>query len=156
MKKSVKTYVLLTLVIGIWGVFLVRLVKTLNPDREVVISSPSLAYSPVHKIEGENKELKLDYRDPFLGNVVASKPKFSKKVIQKAQKTVNTELDQVNYQGFIGADERKDYHYFLSIKGTQEFLKVGDVIKGIKLVSGDPSQVTLRQNGVTKTIKISE
>jgi hypothetical protein len=156
MKKSVKTYVLLTLVIGIWGVFLVRLVKTLNPEREVVISSPSLAYSPVHKRDGETKELQLDYRDPFLGKVVASKPKTTKKVIQKANKTVNTELDQVKYQGFIGAKERKDYHYFLTIKGTQEFFKVGDVIKGIKLVSGDRSQVTLRQNGVTKTIKISE
>ncbi|PQJ15321.1 hypothetical protein [Aureicoccus marinus] len=157
MKKSVKTYVLLALVIGIWGIFLVRLIKTLYPEQKPLPSSKAIAYRSASSEQKETAELKLNYRDPFLGKTISTQTQKAKKqAVQKAKVVVNTLLDKVSYQGFIGGKKTKDHHFFISIEGTQELFQVGDVIKGIKLISGNASQVILRQNGVSKTIKITQ
>ena len=157
MKKSVRTYVLLALVIGIWGIFLVRLIKTLYPEQKALPSSKELAYKTTSSTQEEAAELKLNYRDPFLGKTISTQTqKAKKRAFEKAKVVVNTLLDKVSYQGFIGGKKTQDHHFFISIEGNQELFQVGDVIKGIKLISGNASQVVLRQNGVSKTIKITQ
>ena len=157
MKKSVKTYVLLALVIGIWGIFLVRLIKTLYPEQKAIPSSKTMTYRATSSTQEETAELKLNYRDPFLGKTISTQAqKVKKQAVQKAKVVVNTLLDKVSYQGFIGGKKTQDHHFFISIEGNQELFQVGDVIKGIKLISGNASQVVLRQNGVSKTIKITQ
>ena len=82
MKKNNKTYLLLAVVIGIWGFIGFRLLNVVNPspiENTAFVSNET--YVPKQLKARDTFSLALNYRDPFLGTVSA--PKKAKKIVAK-------------------------------------------------------------------------
>jgi len=90
--------------------------------------------------------IKANYRDPFLGNIYASRNPIKKKVKKPLKKvtpksTVN--WSQVTYQGMVKNQKTKDVRAMLKINGQDQLMTKGNEADGFKLMKiyGDSVQV---------------
>lgn len=154
MKKDKKTYLLLAVVLSIWGILGFQIFKTVSPSEEIIS-----VYSNTEKI-GLIKAKKRDtfsivanYRDPFLGTMPRSnKPKKKKRL---PKKEVLPEKN-INYTGFITESKSGNKVFFLSVDGRQQMLSKNEEFNGVKLVSGDAKKVKVKYNGKIKNISLTQ
>ena len=153
MKQRKKTYILLAVVLAIWGILGFRVVKTLKPEHEesqqTVLTD---YYIPENQKERDTFSIDGNYRDPFLGKMPYKKK--SPKVVKRKSKSFPRK--NITYLGSVGDKDSKNKMFFVNIEGQQHILtlrqKVGDVV----LISGDNTQIRVRYPGHTETIKLTE
>ena len=59
----------------------------------------------------------------------------------------------VEYLGIIAKKDSKSKIYIVTIEGKQHFLKRGSEVNGVKLISGNDSEITVEFEGARKKIK---
>lgn len=155
MKKNQKTYILLTVVLAIWGILGFKVIKTVNPDSdqnaEAVVSEK---FKPMEFKERDTFSIVAHYRDPFLGTLPKSlKPKKPKRTLQKKDTLPKREI---LYTGFIAESSSGHEIFFLTIDGHQQLMAKNEVFRKVKLLSGDPEKVRVHFNGKTKTIPLTQ
>jgi hypothetical protein len=150
MNKQVKTYLLLGLVLVVWGTIAYKVYSALDGDAEVPRSDISQGVFAKPNLPLDTFSLQADYRDPFLGTFPKTKAIKSTKPVVK----VNP-WDQVNveFTGSIEASQKEGRIYFLSINGNQHIFKKGKTKASITLISGSKDQVRLSYNGLQKVIQ---
>lgn len=152
MKKKNKTYFLLALVLGIWGVIIYQFVGAFNPPSETVVETRSDAvFVPKQVQEREFFALALDYRDPFLGTAVA--PKKTKTAPRKAavpKKVVPTK--SIQFTGVIQQKNTAQKIFFVTVEGQQRLMKINDSFQEVKLIKGSEQSIRVRYDGKTETI----
>ncbi|MDG5490653.1 hypothetical protein [Psychroserpens sp. SPM9] len=147
MKTKKKTYILLVLVLGVWGTFTYKLISGLNPDLPELNSQLPVAA----------KEFKLDTKidafsistvdkDPFLGTVLKKK---RSKVIKSKQKTIAWRT--IEYLGIVKGKNRKENVFIVSVDGKQCLFKSGESRDSMTLLYGNKNRVTLRYKNNNKT-----
>ena len=141
MTKNTKTFILLVLVIGIWGFIGYKIIKSLNPNVEPIKQISDVHFKPVEYNQKDTFSIIANYRDPFLGTV-----KPSKKVIKKVQtnRTKNKIDISISYTGRMGNPKGKDNIYFITINGNQHIMKLKQKVEEVQLVSGSKDYVILR------------
>lgn len=152
MKKKQKTYVLLAIVLGIWGVILYQFMGAFNPPSETVVQNNSdEIFIPKEIKERELFALNLDYRDPFLGTAVSPK----KRAVKSAPKIPKAEVPKksIQFTGFIEQKNSKQKIFFVTIEGQQKMMKVNDSFQEVKLLKGSKTSIRVRYNGKTETIQ---
>ncbi|MGP1994244.1 hypothetical protein D9V96_020355 [Zobellia laminariae] len=155
LKKSYKTYFLLSLVLIVWGLLGYEIIKTINPAED---NSPTLTTSekfvPKTIKERDTFSITANYRDPFLGTItnenVAKKPKI------KRVKKIEAPSKQVSYSGFITETNTGNKIFFITIGNQQHMMSLGEVQDSVKLISGNKETVKIRYGNVSKTIPLSE
>ncbi|MAU27265.1 MAG: hypothetical protein CMH48_09970 [Muricauda sp.] len=148
MKKNKKTYVLLALVVIIWGVLGFRLVKTLNPQKdEITIAENLEPYTPIPIKKRDTFSVSANYRDPFLGTL----PKNSQKEKRSAIQIPKTPERMISYQGSVSANGSQSRLFFISIDGQQHVFEKGKVIDGVALVWGNDQRIKVRYGTRTET-----
>ena len=152
MGKSIKTYILLGVVLIIWGVIAYRIFATLSPESQAQTSFSSKSYVPMALTTRDTFSIKADYRDPFLGTLAHSKPQ--KKTLQKVVKKEIPTID-VQYTGSMYNSSAKKRIYFLTINGQQHLLEKGKTAADITLVRGSEGSITYRYQGVLKKVSLS-
>ncbi|UOB17896.1 hypothetical protein [Abyssalbus ytuae] len=154
MKNKRNTYLLLILVIVIWGIIAYKIISSLGnnstpagPEQKFEVSfNPK----PVKGID--TFSIKANYRDPFLGTV--EKPKSV--IVSKPKTTQPPEIEiPVSYSGFIKDKKTREKIFFVHINGMQHLMKANKEINGVKLVSGNDKEITVLLNKKRKIIKIS-
>lgn len=148
MKTKKKTYVLLVLVLGVWGTFAYKLISGLNPDL------PEFGNQQVMAVKDFRVNAKIDTfsvtitsRDPFLGIVTKKKPSD----IPKKKRSVIS-WKPVEYLGTVKGSEKGQQVFIVTINAQQYLLKKGQTRDSIRLVSGDKNRVVLRYKNKQKTI----
>ncbi|WP_320052065.1 hypothetical protein [uncultured Acetobacteroides sp.] len=96
-KSKASTYILLILVVGIWGVVVYRIVEARKGDS----FAPSISLSAKGSKADSAYTLKLSYRDPFL-NTPGQQPRATPKAIAKPQPIV-VKPKRVSYASLLGA-----------------------------------------------------
>lgn len=156
MKKKNKTYVLLGVVLAIWGIIIFKFIGAFNPPtEEEVLTASDEVFVPKQVKERELFALALDYRDPFLGTVEAPKKKIIKPKKQTPKKAVVSSRS-IQYTGFIQQKDAKQQIFFVTVEGQQQMMKVNDTFREVKLVKGTKSSIRVKYNGRTDNIKISK
>lgn len=152
MKKKNKTYLLLAVVLGIWGVIIYQFVGAFNPPSETVIEDIAAAvFVPTKVQEREFFALALDYRDPFLGTAVAPKKKKSQpKKVRAPKKVVPSK--SIQFTGFIQQKNTAQKIFFVTVEGQQQLMKVNDTFNEVNLVKGSEHKIQVKYNGKTETI----
>ena len=154
MKQRKKTYILLAVVLAIWGILGFRVVKTLKPEYEepqqVVLTDYQI---PENQKKRDTFSIDGNYRDPFLGKMPKEK-KSSKGVRRKAKATSPTK--NITYQGSVGDKGSKNRMFFVNIEGQQHILTLGQKVDDVVLISGDNAQIKVRYPGHMKIIKLTE
>lgn len=156
MKKKNKTYLLLAVVLGIWGVIIYQFVGVFNPPSETVVETPSDAVFIPQKVqEREFFALALDYRDPFLGTAVAPKKKKSRPKKARAPKK-EVPRKSIQFTGFIQQKNTAQKIFFVTVEGQQRMMKVNDTFNEVKLVKGSEHTIRVKYNGKTESIARSK
>lgn len=151
-KANKTTYILLLVVVGIWGYFIVSLLSDLNPEfdtpEQFVAQSPRIK-NPTEK---EKFELIETTRDPF------DMPKVNKSTTSNREKTTlkKKELSwpSINYLGTISDGGQKQSIYVVSINGKQQLLKKGQSANEVTLVRASAKEIVVKFEGDTKIIAL--
>ncbi len=138
MKKNQRTYLLLALVLGVWGLIAYRVFGVINPNptkpEQLVVSNN---FKPQGLKERDTFSIVADYRDPFLGTApVAKKTKTS------TIKTLKMEAPtkSISFTGFVADPNSKNNIFFVTIEGQQYMMGIKEVIQDVELLSGNKDQ----------------
>ncbi|WP_298760631.1 hypothetical protein [uncultured Psychroserpens sp.] len=147
MKTKKKTYVLLVLVLGVWGTIVYKIITGLNPEL------PELNIQQVIAIKDFKVDTKVDTfsiatvdRDPFLGTITKKKTKLS---VAKKRKSI-TWLPIV-YLGIVKNKNQREQVFIVSINGKQSLLKQGQSKDSVALLGGNKNSVTFRYKNEQRT-----
>ncbi len=156
MKKKNKTYALLAVVLGIWGVIIFKFVGALNPSSESVAETTSNeVFVPKEVKERELFALALDYRDPFLGTVDTPRKKVTKAKKNTSPKVV-VPTKSIQFTGFIQQKNSKQNIFFITVDGQQQLMKINDTFQKVKLVKGSKSSIRVTYDGKTENIELTK
>lgn len=154
MKKNNKTYVLLAVVIGVWGIIGYKFISAVNPtQKEIVQVASNKIFTPQELKERTVFSITANYRDPFLGTVNAPK-KAKRTTSKKPQKQVPEK--SIQYTGFIGDTSSNENIFFVTVNGQQQMMSINDTFQEVKLVRGTKSTIKVKYRGATHTIHLTE
>lgn len=156
MKNKKLIYVLLPLVLVIWGVILFRVLSAVGgkDDFAPIQRAPNIALSET--LDSVDYQLKLDYPDPFLkrvsrsrGPVAANNPNggSSKKRNGKVVKTVKKlplKWPKVDYMGIIRNKNEETPLCLIQVDGKPHFLRLNEEIEELKLLAAYQDSIKFR------------
>ncbi|MDC7996887.1 hypothetical protein [Gilvibacter sediminis] len=149
MKVNKTTYLLLVVVLGIWGYFIVSLVSDLSGDD--ALDTSSLKGGTITTYESKEKErfeLIENPRDPFFGTMNEAPKNTSAAKTQSTSTKAN--WPSIIYKGKVSGSKNAT-RYILAINGKEYLVTKGQVITDVTLISGDTEAVKVRFEGQTKT-----
>ncbi|WP_299116366.1 hypothetical protein [uncultured Winogradskyella sp.] len=151
MKNKKKTYILLVVVISVWGTIAYKVISAYSEDMPE-INAPNLALNTDYKLEYVKDTFSIQplERDPFLGTVY--KPKAQSNFVAKRQKKVLWK--PIEYLGVIA--NGKDKVFIISVASKQTLFKTGQQLDSIKLIRGNKKHVTLRYKNQNRTFKLKQ
>lgn len=154
MNKKVKTYFLLTIVIGIWGTIGYKIYDAVNSSEEpITTSSTIVSFTPKENIEKDTFHINNDHYDPFL-----KKPYQKKQASSKTRKSIKPDksivFPTIVYRGAISKTKSTDNIYILEVNGRQQLFRVRKQIEDITLLKGTKKSVKISYKGIQKEIPI--
>lgn len=157
MKKQNKTYVLLALVIGVWGIIGFKFFSAVNPaTKEIAQSTSDEIFIPQQIKERELFAIVADYRDPFLGTVQAPKKKGAKRSTKPTIKKEIVPAKSIQYTGFITDKGSKQKIFFITVDGQQQMMSANDTFQEVKLLRGTKTSIRVKYNGRIQNIALTE
>lgn len=154
MKRNKKTYLLLLLVLVIWGVLGFKLLGSLNPNKSP--SAPLVAverFKPNAITKKDTFSIIADYRDPFLGTLPKRKDTVSRK--KTIPKIVTVPEKQIRYSGFVTESTTGKKIFFLSIDGQNYMMTLLQVEQEVKLLAGNGENIKVKYGSQTKLIPLT-
>ncbi|MEL4309127.1 hypothetical protein [Joostella sp. CR20] len=156
MKGKTKTYILLLVVLVIWGIIGYNIYSSIygNVVNEQVNSMNSgMIFKKRNAKPISDFSLHEHTRDPFLG--VFKKKLFVRPVSTK-QPIIKDSVSEiyVDYAGMVKTGNAKERRiYFVKINGERHLIHIGEQKLGVKLIKGDENQITITVNGKRKIVK---
>lgn len=156
MKKNTKTYILVAVVVLIWGLIGYKVLSTVNHESEKASLAVVSEFKPVPIKKKDTFSIVADYRDPFLGTIKKPVVKTIKKTSKpKIKKEAVPEIN-VLYTGHITDSNTKEKIFFVSINGQQQMMSINNTINEVTLISGNKSKIKVKVQKKVKTISLQE
>jgi hypothetical protein len=156
--KKTKTYILLAVVITIWGFLLFKIYEAFFGEKDQVVYQQNQNRKKLD-IKNKKETLQIEYpnRDPFLGIIYKPVPKDESKFKSKPRKKINYDsiFNTITYKGFIKSKQDSSYLYIINYKQRSLVLKPKDKFEEVIFLSGDAEEIQVKYKSVTKTIKIA-
>lgn len=152
MKNKRNTYILLVVVLIIWGLIAYKIISSLSSDdAEIPQQNTDVSFHPKPLKKADTFNIKTHERDPFLGTIEKPKKPSKPRVIHK-----EPEIEiPISYSGFIKDQNTGQKVFFVHINNQQYLMKVNEVIDNVKLVKGNENEITVSYNKNRKTIKLT-
>ena len=158
MKNKKSIYILLPLVLFIWGTILYQFLPlSYGPDLPKTNSS-TFRISDLDVKKRDTFTIDVNYRDPFLGKVYNTTDKSSQKINVTKKIVAKTVLPYplLQYKGIVSDSRERDKIFMLIIDGKSFLMKSGESKNGVTLVDGNRLSVTLRILGKLETIPLQK
>ncbi len=152
MKNKKLSWILLPVVLGIWGMIGWKVYASMNSEKAGFSSElPQTASFDTSKVP-EKYQLNINYRDPFLdlpvanNSSVASKhyPDAAKKADQVKEPPPTIVPPTIQYYGLVKETTSNKTVGFLRVNGETHFVKQNDVVHGIQVEKMWADSVALR------------
>ncbi|HEU4789521.1 MAG TPA: hypothetical protein VFS71_07540 [Flavobacterium sp.] len=152
MKSKKSIYILLPVVLSIWGVVIFQFFSFSTPDEVITNTSMEFTVKPFKLKERTPFLINVNYRDPFLGKIyntqVVTKGSTSKVKIKKEIKPEETIVwPSIQYKGMLSDPKEKHKRFMLVIAGKNYFMKTGDMQEEIFLKNGDKESIYVTYKG---------
>lgn len=157
MKSKRTTYILLTVVISVWGTIVWKVFS--NKPSKIETRVAAVQMSPI--IE-QTDTLCLDYPDPFLKSMVNKTVEKPKKTVQTVQpaKPVKPEPPKKPVKHnlkYVGTITKKGVRFCLAeINGSLNTMKEREEIDGYELINIYGDSIRFSKDGEHLTIKLAE
>jgi hypothetical protein len=158
MKNKKLTYLLIFIVLVVWGLILHRVFAATSGNEDeglpLAVTPAKEAYNDF-EIPKDTTRLLLNYRDPFglvkFKDTVALKTVVHKDLIRlKVIPAINWNF--IQYSGYIRNPSSKKLIALLTINGKNEMLSEGETIDQVKLIKNLRDSIRVSFNGKTKYI----
>lgn len=161
MKNKKSIYILLPIVLLIWGIVIFQFFSFTTSDNIVDNKSNEFNIKPLKVAVRDTFSINVNYRDPFLGKIYAPNSKIKTKstnsTIKKQSKQENAIVwPIIKYKGLISDTKNKTKIFILIISGQNYYMKIGDTANEIFLKSGDNESVYVKYKGNLNLIMIAE
>jgi len=151
--KSTRTYVLLGLVLVIWGIVGYRIFSTLAPETQEKSLVATTTFTDVQVAAQDTFSIQANYRDPFLGTLPPSQRKFPK-TKKGTRKKIN--FPSIAYTGSMVNSSTKKRIFFVTVNGTQHLLEKGKTGSEVTLMHGTGKSITIRYKGAVKRVMLQK
>jgi hypothetical protein len=160
MKNKKNIYILLPIVILIWGLLIYQFFSFSNHNADETIVSEAKV-KPIKIKERQIVSIAINYRDPFLGKMytaVHRKTLAKKKVTTPTPKKVIDPIvwPSILYKGIVSDTKDKNKVFMLIIDGQTFLMKKGSTEREIFLKEGDRESIEVKYKGSLDYIFIAE
>lgn len=161
MKNKKNIYILLPIVLLVWGAVLYQFLSFSKSDKIATAGNPEFNFKPLKINPRKTFEIDVNYRDPFLGKMYAAnnapKPTGNRSKITKPAKPKETLVwPVIVYKGLISDTKDKTKIFMLIIDNKNYYMKIGDTDAGIFLKSGDKESVYVKYKGNLNLIMLQD
>lgn len=153
MKNKRKTYILLIVVLIIWGILIYKFFSFTSAQKISVSSGSDLDLVTVSVKPKDTFSIDVKYRDPFLGKMYNAhrSPKPTKSIYIPKEPVV---WPSIVYKGLVSDNREKNKVFMLNINGQTFFMNEKSVEQEVKLLSGNRSSITVYYKGEKNTITL--
>ena len=162
MKNKKNIYILLPIVLFVWGGVLYQVFSFTNTDKISPVEKNEFIIKPLKIKQRQTFSINVNYRDPFLGKMYAPK-KASNLSSTQSIKTIKQPKPQetliwptVVYKGMVSDNKEKKKIFILIIDGKNCYMKVGDTQNEIFLKEGDKESVYIKYKGNLNLIMLGD
>lgn len=146
MKNKVFTYVLLVIVLVVWGIIFNKIFQA-NADETTISDSKPMKVKSDTLFTPKQYLLKLNYREPFLGTSYTVKKKAQVK--PKSIKPVDPfPIEDLSYLGMIKNAKKKTSIAIVKWRGVESYVGIGEKVNNIKILSVENSYIEVQVQGV--------
>lgn len=145
MKSKALTYLLLAMVLVVWGIIFSRIFNPSNDDFSVLNTKNSQGKEDTLTTIIPYK-LKLNYTDPFLGSTYEVKARVKAKP-QPVKKADPFPIENLEYLGMIKNAKKKSTIAIVKWKGKEIYLVSGEKVENIKLTTIDIAFIEVQVEG---------
>lgn len=159
MKNKKSIYILLPIVLLIWGMLIYQFFSFSAPEDSLENVPMEFNIKPLKLKERTPFFINVGYRDPFLGKMYAAPVTSPKKsvVIKKHIKPEETLVwPSIHYKGTISDTKDKKKIFVMIIDGHNFYMKKGDTENGVFLKDGDKESVYVKYKGNLNLIMLGE
>lgn len=150
MKNKRNTYILLVVVLFIWGAVIYRFFNFMD-NEEPAHEDRGMVFLPKKQSVKQRKQVVINtrYRDPFLGKLYVDNGQTSKKPLRKRIKKVSAPLPLPNlvYKGLVTDSGNKKNIFMVLINNNIHLLKINETEQGIKILRGNRKEITVNFMG---------
>ncbi|NAS32034.1 hypothetical protein GTQ40_13695 [Flavobacteriaceae bacterium R38] len=155
MKNKRNTYILLVLVLVVWGMIGYRIFSSLGSDNNAVqTKNVTVNFKPKAIKDQDTFSIGNYSRDPFLGTFKIKPKPVKKRQISAVKKEI--QWPAVRYSGLIGAVNSDQQIYFVFVDNVQYLMKLKDEMNGVKLLKASKERITVSFQKQQKTITIDQ
>jgi hypothetical protein len=158
MKNKKSIYILLPIVLLIWGLVVYQFFSFSKNEAVVVSENNDFAFKSIEFKTRDTSSINVNYRDPFLGkmysgntNVVSKKSVGSRKPVLPKTPII---LQTILYKGIISDTKDKTRVFMLIINGRTYLMKKGDSESDVFLKDGNRESITVKNKGILQTIPL--
>lgn len=155
MKNKKNIYILLPVVLLIWGMVIYRFFSFERPEEQ----DTQMQYDIIKPITVKQKEIftiDVNYRDPFLGKMYLPESNKTKIVKRKKAPEPQIEWPQIIYKGIVSDAKNKKKVFMLVINGQTYLMKEKETEQEMTLKSGNRESIIVKYNGDLTKIFIQE
>lgn len=160
MKNKKSVYILLPLVLLIWGMLIYQFFSYSAASVALENTPREFNVKPFKLKERTLFTVNVAYRDPFLGKMYVapvSNQKKNSNTTKKSPKPAETIVwPTVLYKGMISDAKEKNKIFIMTIAGHDYFMKKGDTENEVFLKEGDKESVYVKYKGNLNLIMMEE
>ena len=161
MKSKKSIYILLPIVLIIWGILIYQFFSYTSSEIIEVQEELPLFVKIDYK-EPDTTALDVNHRDPFTGKLENAKYNGSpsnKKVTNPPKIKTETTPEvqtQIEYKGIVSDVANKKKVFMVVIDNQTYLMKQGDKENGVELINGNRESITIKHKGKKKNILLIE
>lgn len=156
MKNKKNIYILLPIVLGIWGMVIYRLFSFSNPDTNIPATASNFTFKPIEVKARDTFSIDVNYRDPFLGKMYSND--VQKKNTSHVPKVKKDTLIWPNiiYKGLVSDSKEKKKVFLVSINGQTYFMNEKTTEQEVTLKKGNRNTIEVLYKGKKNKIGLQE
>jgi len=156
MKNKKSIYILLPLVLFIWGAVMYQLFSFSSSEDVPTMASSEISLKPIKISKRDSVVINTNYRDPFLGKMYnVNKDSIPKKKIS-SKKIAPLVWPTIQYKGIVSDTKEKTKIFMLVINNQTHLMKKGQTENEVYLKDGDRESVYLKYKGQLNLIMIED
>lgn len=163
MKNKKLLYILIPIVLLVWGVIIYRIFNVVNGSGSNEVRKSSFVENTVNENLIDTFSIHPNYRDPFISkrakkttseNIVVSaitKPDLIKKVTNTVP--LSNKWPSIVYNGLIKNEKSNKQLALVQINGQSNILQLGNVVEGIELTKIFRDSIEVKFNSEKRFIR---
>lgn len=147
MKNKKSIYVLLPLVLFIWGAILYQFFSFSSSEDVPTVTSNGISLKPIKIVKRDSVAIHTNYRDPFLGKMYSTEKLKSPKKKSRPKKAEPLVWPVIQYKGIVSDTKEKSRIFMLVINNKTHLMKKGQTENEVYLKEGDRESVYVKYKG---------